>query len=135
MKNLTINLMLATAALVVASTTASAQSMRVTIPFTFNAGGNTLEPGTYSVYDSDGQKLFRLRNIGTGHTVLLSPQVAKDPQKASENGVIVFNCTDGCALKQIWTHTGFPAQQFAGLKPEGKSTRVMEIRLVSGSAK
>ena len=54
MKNLTMKMMVAAAALVVAGGVASAQVMTAEIPFRFQAAGAWLEPGTYSINHISG---------------------------------------------------------------------------------
>ena len=61
MKTLKFNLLLATAALMAASTTASAQTLRADIPFPFTAGKVAMAKGTYELHALPTESLFILR--------------------------------------------------------------------------
>jgi hypothetical protein len=137
MKSTTMNLMLATTALLVASTVASAGDLSANIPFAFRVGGKVLAPGNYYVKDLSGETGFQLRNRTTGDSALLGKGVLQDPRndwKKSENGVLQFNCGDhGCALRQVWTNSSYYAHAYQGPKDEHSiSTKVMVIRLTPG---
>src|ERR1019366_1957819 len=74
MKELTTKLMIAAAALMIAAGAASAQAMKVEIPFEFRAGNHVMAPGTYSVDDlriGTSTPVFRLRNRNTGDSIAL----------------------------------------------------------------
>src|SRR5579871_6522461 len=113
MKSSMVKLMLATAALMVASTVASAQTMMAEIPFAFQAGENVMAPGTYQVTAYDGQRWFLLVDLQSGRHVSLVSGTGHDPQPSREvttDGALQFACGDGgCRLKTIWTNTGYPA--------------------------
>jgi hypothetical protein len=108
MKKLTTRLMIATAALVAAAGTASAQTMTASIPFEFRAGGRVMESGTYRVdlSRSSGTPIFRLLNFHSGEQATVLGQIPVNPQKAwkaSGEGKLVFECTSGrCALAELW---------------------------------
>jgi hypothetical protein len=63
MQSSTINLMLATAALMVASTVASAEDLKIQIPFAFQASGKVMAPGTYILRGSQDESHFMLSNV------------------------------------------------------------------------
>ena len=135
MKRSMTTLMLATAALLVASTISSANDMTAKIPFAFRASGTVLGPGNYRVKASSGEAGFELRNMKTGESILLGSGFPREPRKewkASNGGVLQFTCGDrGCALRQIWTNSGNSAHAYGMPKPEdGMSTRVALIRVV-----
>src|SRR3989442_10491057 len=105
MKNLTMKMMVAAAALVVAVGVASAQGMKAEIPFRFQAAGVWLEPGTYSIRNISGSSvLYRIANMDTAGGVAAMPQFPMDNFNAKDNpGKLVFECVDGpCALVQLW---------------------------------
>ena len=112
MKKLTTKLMIATAALVVASGAAWAQTVTAKIPFEFRADSRVMAPGTYRVELSNvnGARVIRLVNFRSGNQAMLLAQVPVAPQKAWEasgEGRLVFACTSGrCALAEIWTGSG-----------------------------
>jgi hypothetical protein len=114
MKQLTINLM-AAAAVVLAAGSASAQSLKAEIPFTFRASGAVMTPGTYHVLRNGGSKYVILRNIDTKQSVIAIYDMS-DPSKelkAQGKPGIQFECSGAqCALRQIWTASGNPAYAF-----------------------
>ena len=133
MKCLTMNLMLATAALVVASSAASAADMKFEIPFAFQAAGKVMAPGTYRLHASNGEVQFSLKNEQSGTGVFFNAPAGHDPQKEwklRNGGVMQFACSEGaCALKQLWTNHGYPAYELSTPKAkEGKVTRLALIR-------
>ena len=118
MKKLTSKLMIATAALVVATGAAAAQTMRAEIPFEFRAGNLVMEPGTYRVENLNRQisaPIFRLLNVNSGGSAILTVQALVDPQKGwtEESSKLVFACTSGsCALAQLWNGPASQACKF-----------------------
>lgn len=114
MNKLTTRFMIATAALVVAASAASAQTLRATIPFEFRAGGRVMAPGTYGVEISEltGARLIRLLNVNSGRAATLVGRARVDPDKAwiaSGEGKLVFACTSGsCAFAEVWGGSGAP---------------------------
>jgi len=144
MKSLTMNLMLAAGALMVASTVASAQTITATIPFTFHAGSAVMAPGTYELSNRGGERWFRLQNVESHKSIALIPLGTQDPPKAwQEAGTspgtsfIGFACgDDGCVLKRTWIAQTESAHEFATPKVEqGKLARLTMIRIVASSAK
>jgi len=147
MKSSTMNLLLATAALGVASTVASAHSimapvptMRAEIPFAFLARGKMLPPGTYTLKSFNGESLFQLTNVESREGLLLTSGIRHDPQRAWEaagHGILQFECFDGgCALREIWTHQGAQAHKFTDSnKEKEKPVRLAVIRIALPNAK
>ena len=135
MKRSIINLTLATAALLVASTVASAADFTANIQFAFRAGGAVLQAGNYRLTASNAENGFQLRNMQTGESILLGAGVYRDPSKewkGAQDGILQFTCGDrGCALRQVWTNSGYAAHVYSTPKPEdGMSARVALIRVV-----
>ena len=112
MKSLTMNLMVAAAALMAAAGSASAQVVRVEVPFAFQAHGVNLAPGTYNVSLShpNGSQVLRIFNQDTKASVLTMLHNGKDAPKhwlAAGNPVFSFACADGrCELQAIWLGEG-----------------------------
>ena len=139
MKKLTTRFMIAAATLVVAAGAASAQTMKVEIPFEFHAGNHVMAPGTYWVDDLrivTNTPVFRLRNVNSGESIALLPQAPVDPQKgwAEGKGEMVFACTSGsCALNQVWFASDNHAYKFRGPKLGQDVTAVLrEIPIQAG---
>jgi hypothetical protein len=127
MKKLTTKLMIATAALMAAAGSASAQTLRANIPFEFRAGDRVMAPGTYSLDYSrlGGIQVFRLSNVHSGGTIALLPQAPVDPQKGWSEGdpKLAFACVGGsCALAEIWTGSESHAYTFHRSKLGGDVT-------------
>jgi hypothetical protein len=131
MKSLTMNLILATAAWMVASSAATAADLKFEIPFTFEAAGKAMAPGTYRLHASNGEVQFQLQNTQTGQAVYFNAPGGYDPEKqwkTREGGVLQFECSGGeCGLKQLWTNRGYPAYKFPTPKA-GENTRLAIVR-------
>ena len=134
MKKLTTKLMIATAALVAAAGSASAQTLRADIPFEFRAGDRVMEPGTYSVGISrmGGSPVFQLSNVHSTGSAVLLPRAPVDPQKGwtEGKGKLAFACISGsCALAEIWTGSGSHAYTF--LRPRLGGDVTADLREIS----
>jgi hypothetical protein len=141
MKSSTINMMLATAALMVASNVVSAAEMKFEIPFAFQAGGKVMAPGTYTVRGARDESNFLIRNKQSSEGIYLLSQGTQEPRKEWQDeagGVLRFECNGGgCALTQVWTHDNFPAHLLPGSKKtqKGQDTRLAVIRSVVDNGK
>jgi hypothetical protein len=109
MTNFTTRMMIAAATLVVAAGSASAQTLKAEIPFTFRANGIVMPAGTYQVKattQSSGLPFYEIRNVNGGRSVLLAGTTPHDPNKAwaaAGNAVLSFECGVGrCALAEVW---------------------------------
>src|SRR6185295_13605140 len=111
MTSFTKRIMIAAAAVVVVTGSASAQSLKAEIPFAFRAGASAMPAGEYSVSVVQGVTgpAFRISNAASHKSVLLLPGAQTDPQKAwVARGVpvLTFECaTSRCALAGIWANT------------------------------
>ena len=142
MKKLTTNLMIATAALLVAAGAASAQiqaTMTAQIPFEFRAGNQVMAPGTYQVDGLASQTsvpLFRLTNVHQRRSIALLAQAEDAPRKGSALGRpnLVFACTSGrCALAQLWSGSKSYAYAFSRRNlGKGEEAYLREIPLQPG---
>ena len=135
MKNLTMRMMVAAAALVVAGGVASAQNMKAEIPFRFQAAGAWLEPGTYLINHMSGSSaIYRIANLDAAGAVLAMPQVtiSRNNGKAGQ-GKLVFECAAGkCALVQLWDASTDVAYGFSRpkrSKDEAAMASVISIRM------
>jgi hypothetical protein len=135
MKRTTMNLMLAAAALMVASTVASAQTMKAEIPFAFRVGNKVMTPGTYRVWTSNNES--QLQIVGLHGGVLVGSGVREDAPKAWQSAgkpILQFACDNdgGCVLRRFWTGNseGF-AHRVTGPKRGGDAKSLAAIRLVS----
>ena len=74
MNSLTMNCMIAVAALAVTAGSASAQVLRAEIPFAFRAGNTLMAPGAYdlNMAVSPSRTYFLLRNAETKRSVMLA---------------------------------------------------------------
>jgi hypothetical protein len=135
MKRLITFSVFAAAALVAVAGSASAQTLKAEIPFSFRAGKTLMGPGTYDVVvdKTSATRVFRLHNRESNVSVMLIGNVQDDAAKAwREAGLpkITFECVETrCALRRIWTG-GDSAYRFLGPKPGADgAVRVAEIRL------
>jgi hypothetical protein len=138
MKQLTMNLM-AAAVVVVAAGNASAQNLKAEIPFTFQAAGVMMTPGTYQILHASNlaSRHVVLRNTET-HQSVLAMYTPTDPAKelkAQGRAGIQFECAASrCALREIWTDNGGPALGFNTPKPGSDGARMAFIPLTSTKA-
>src|SRR5262245_5778487 len=107
MKSWMTKTMFAAAAVMIAAGVASAQNLTAEIPFAFQAGGQTMAPGTYRVDYVGSQKVtLRLLNVDAGTSVVVLPRTLQDPPKDwVKRGVsgVAFACRDaGCELRELW---------------------------------
>ena len=109
MKQLTIM----AAVLVLATGTASAQTLNAQIPFAFTAGGKVLPPGGYEVQVKNSNSLVILSNFEAREGAMLLPSDRSDAAsewRAKGDPVLIFQCGTGrCALIRLWTGGGNPA--------------------------
>lgn len=134
MKSMTTKLMVAAAALAIATSAAVAQPLKAEIPFAFRAGGKVMAPGTYTVRVYSEHHYLIISNYETKqHSImgLGSPTDAKKEWVAKGNPVLAFECGTGrCELSRMWTGTAAPAMAFPhrGLGRDERASMV-EIRL------
>jgi len=140
MKQLTMNSLLAAAAVVLAAGTASAETLKADVPFTFQAAGVTMTPGTYEIRDvSRSAKFVVLRNTDTKNSVLMvytSADVSKEV-KSRGTPALGFECSGArCAIRELWTGSEtISSYRFRGpkLAPDG-DTRIATIPLTAVKA-
>jgi hypothetical protein len=135
MKSLTTKLMITAAALAIATSLASAQSLKADIPFAFRASGKVMAPGAYTVKTDGSRHYVILANTAAKDTVIAMPVSLGDPPKnwtAHGNPVVAFDCGAGsCELARLWTASGYPAMRFAHAKSASvEEASLTEIRLV-----
>ena len=139
MKRLTMNSMLAAAAVVLAASSASAQSLKADVPFTFHAAGVVMTPGTYEIRNgSKTAKFVVLRNTDTKNSVLIvysSEDVSKE-LKFRGTPSIAFECSGArCAIRELWKGPGNDSYRFHEPKPGSDGdTRMAMIPLTVGKA-
>ena len=134
MKSMTTKLMIAAAALAMATGAATAQTLKAEIPFAFRAGEKVMAPGAYTirVYAHHGYLVISNYQTKQNNALLTSP--ATDPRKewvTKGNPVMVFECGIGrCELSGLWTGPGDPAMAFPH-RNLGRDERAsaIEIRL------
>jgi hypothetical protein len=133
MKNLTKNMTIAAAALVVAAGMAQAQSIKAEVPFSFRAAGTVMPAGEYWVQASRsyGNTIFQLTNMDTHRSILAMPYVADRQKPGSPEASLTFTCGGAhCALVQVAAGTGvayvFQSPSFG----RDEDSRVAVIRAV-----
>jgi hypothetical protein len=133
MTRTTINLFFATAALAVATSAASAQSLKADIPFAFRLGNNVYPAGTYRVDVTDAHTRIYLLNTETHRTAITIPTATSDASRAwRDNGapMMAFECGLGrCQLTKMWTgQSGTPALELP--RPKSGRDEVATLRLI-----
>jgi hypothetical protein len=137
MKHLTMTSLMAATVALLAAGSASAQTLKADIPFTFHAAGATMAPGAYTVRSaqSSGSGYVLLTNTDTRKSVLAIYSLTDPSKEWAANGspMLQFECSGNyCALSQAWTGAANPAFLFRGPKPihEG-DIRVAEVRMTT----
>ncbi|HTS64765.1 MAG TPA: hypothetical protein VMH28_22230 [Candidatus Acidoferrales bacterium] len=132
MNSLTSKLMITAAAVVAATSIASAQSLKADIPFAFRAGGKVMSPGTYKVTTVNSTHYIILANYQAKDSVIAMPTALANAPKNGSDPVITFECGRGpCELVRLWTAAGYPAMTFAHGKSGSANTAALtDIRLV-----
>jgi hypothetical protein len=140
MKNSTMRLMIAAAALAVAAGSASAQTYKAEIPVAFRAGGNAMLPGTYQIRREvhGGGPIVHVYNLDSQKHVVLLTSFGSDAPKgwrAAGTPMIALECVEGrCALRSLWTGSGPAMYSFPGSISRGQDDKVamMLVTLTSG---
>ena len=141
MKRLTTNLMIAAAAIAAVAGSASAQTLKADIPFTFHAGTALMSPGTYQIKlnSPNGAPIFVLRNADTGKASMVGERASSDAPKAwRANGAarLAFECGGSrCVLRDVWQGGDAPAHHLSGPKfGPNEEVHTAEIRMSSVKA-
>ena len=136
MKNLTMRLMIAAAALAAVAVSASAQTYKADVPMAFRAGTTVLEPGSYDfsfIMGESGHPIVAVRNVETHVNILVRPIFGSDAPKAwrkAGNPMLAFECTNRtCSLSKLWTAQDIATYEFHVSKVPAAETA--EIHVVS----
>ncbi len=119
MKKMAMTSMMAAAAMAIAAGSASAQTMKADIPFTFRVAGAVMQPGTYHVQAAQNvsARYMILRNAETGAStpVLYAFDVPSKETEARGKAMVQFDCAGTtCVLRGLWKGAGFPMYRIAG---------------------
>jgi ABC-type amino acid transport substrate-binding protein len=139
MKSLT-KLMIAAAALAVATGAASAQTMTADIPFAFRAGDQVLPAGEYRVEVTSPHNLVILSNFKEKRSAILIAQSAAGAPKdwrAAGTALMSFECgASRCTLTQMWSGYDTPVLNLPhGKRTIGEPAPLTLIRLVRTNGK
>jgi len=120
--------MIAAAAMLVATSAASAQTLTAEIPFAFDSGIGHMQAGSYrvTVSTSGGANTVAMYNLDSRQTTLAVAQ-AREGNSRGADPKLVFRCVGGsCSLQDIWTGNGA-----AYRVPESRHSRELgAIRIV-----
>jgi putative salt-induced outer membrane protein YdiY len=93
-----------------AAGTASAQTLKAEIPFSFQAAGTRMHPGAYSVRlkSAGSGTIVQIMNEDEGRSVMTLPRSVSTPWNATGASVVLsFACTNGnCELSSLRNDTG-----------------------------
>src|SRR5947209_728155 len=110
MKLTTLTLTFAAVSMLAAAGTASAQTLKAEIPFSFQAAGARMHPGAYSVRLKSGGSgtIVQIMNEDEGRSVMTLPRSVNTPWNADRTSVVLsFACTNGnCELSSLRNDTG-----------------------------
>ena len=128
MKRFTRNSLFAAAAVVFAAGSASAQTLKADIPFTFEVGDAVMAPGTYFVIAAQnaGSRHLVFRNADTKASALAQYSMGDVSKAWKSRGtpLVRFECSGArCALRELWAGYDMPAFNFRGprLGSEGET--------------
>jgi hypothetical protein len=124
------------AAAFAAVTTASAQSMKAEIPFSFDAAGTRMQPGAYwiSLKNGGSGAVVQIYNSDTRKSILTLPQLTSTAARPEySNPVLTFACTDGHCVLSSLRNENASVYQFSGGKA-GKGAHIASIALRSDRA-
>ena len=134
MKNLTKNMTIATAALVVAAGVAQAQTIKVEVPFSFRAAGTVMPAGAYWVNTralNGGIRVVQLSDADMRHSIVAVPYQADDPKPGSPAASLTFECGGAhCALVQLAVGNGKAYRFHSPKLGRGEDSRVAVIRVM-----
>jgi hypothetical protein len=134
MKNLTKNMMIAAAALVVAAGAAQAQSIKAEVPFSFRAVGTVMPAGEYWVTvknSTGGTPILSVTNRDTHRSIMAMPYPASSRVPANHDVSLTFECSGAsCALVKVAPGTGHSYQLRSPKFGGNEDTRVAVIRAV-----
>jgi hypothetical protein len=140
MKHLTMNSLMAAAVVVLAAGSASAQTLKADIPFTFQVGSVTMAPGAYTVSRTQGaaSRYLRLRNDDTKKAILAQYSVEDVSKNLKSQGtaVLQFECAGPrCVLREAWAGTDSQSYRFYAPKlAHDGDTRIAEVRMTAAKA-
>jgi hypothetical protein len=132
MKNLTKNMMIAAAALVLAAGVAQAQIIKAEVPFSFRVGGTVMPAGEYRVESksSGGGHVFWVVNADT-HRSIATMAYVHNYVPASGDPKLIFECSGAnCALVQMASGQGATYGFSHPSLGRDEPTRVAVIRAV-----
>ena len=134
MKNLTTNMMIAAAALVVAAGVAQAQTIRAEVPFSFRAAGTVMPAGEYWVNANSAAgatRVFQVTNRDTNRSILTMPYSTSYRVPANYDTSLTFECSGAnCALVKVAPGNGLSYQIHSPKLGGNEDTRVAVIRAV-----
>jgi len=103
MKNLILKSTLFLGAALLMGLSAQAQSIKVSIPFAFEANGKSLPAGEYAIHEvtANNGGVFTMRNMDTRDAVLLSSTHPID-YTHTETKLVFLRAADGFYLTELW---------------------------------
>jgi hypothetical protein len=141
MKRFTTNLMIAAAAIAAVAGSASAQTLKADIPFTFHAGTGVMSPGTYDLRmnHTSASSILVLQNRETGKSAMVAQFTASDAPKewrANRAARLAFECAGSrCVLRSVWQGGDASAYNLRGPKfGPNEEVHTAEIRMTSVKA-
>ena len=111
---------------------ANAQSLKVTIPFPFEANGKSLPAGEYNIHTTsvNGGGVYSMRNIANHDGVLLMG-IHSIANSRSEAKLVFGQAVDGYYLQEVWDGTNARAVR----SPHGRNSIVAATRVVIATSK
>ena len=132
MKNLIMKSTMLMGAALLMGIGANAQSLKVSIPFPFEANGKSLPAGDYNIRMTsvNGGGVYAMRNMGNHDGVLLMGTHSITNSRY-ETKLVFAQAVDGYYLQEVWDGSGARAVR----SPHGRSSIVAATRVVLASSK
>ena len=126
MKNLILKSTLVLGAAVLMGVSAQAQSLKISVPFGFEANGKSMPAGEYRLAEasSNGGGMFTMRGVDNHESVLLPGKYPIENRKG-EAKLVFAQLADGFYLTEVWD--GSIARAVAA--PHGRTSIVAATRV------
>jgi len=137
MKSFTVKSMITMAAMTVAAGIASAQALKVEIPFSFRAGETMMAPGTYMLVANSytfHTAAIKLRRYGEGGGILMLANARDAAKEWVRTGLpkVAFDCLEGrCTLATVWNGTSRDALEVRMSKREMQENANLSVITLS----
>ena len=94
------------AVLTIAAAQAQSETLSVTVPFDYSAGGKVLPAGEYKVQTGIANGVILLRNLDQGATAMMFGNPVESNKPSQEAKLVFHRYGDSYFLSEIWASPG-----------------------------